>query len=278
MRGRKNKNDSHEDTHRWVVSYADFITLLFAFFVVMYAISSVNVSKYKSLAQGMHTAFARKDDKKPVAEISSLKTPNSPAASQQSKDPFNELVQALANLQDADYRMYPQDGWVELDMKAGGLFDSGSAELRPVALVKLMKIADVLKQQPYPIALEGYTDNIPIYTSQYPSNWELSSARAAAVARILTAFGVEQTRITVTGFGEQYPVAENDTKEGRAKNRRVNLIIAKDKSIPRLLNPALMIKNENLIPDNKQAEEEYSVRPPEIDTMDTVNSSSKDIQ
>ncbi|KTD12151.1 OmpA family protein [Legionella jamestowniensis] len=252
MQGRKKKADSHEDAHRWVVSYADFITLLFAFFVVMYAISSVNVSKYKSLAQGMHSAFAKKGDKKPLDEPPKLKDPNSPEATSNPKDPFGELVKSLAELQDSDYQMNPQDGWIELDIKAGALFESGSAELRPIAFVKLMQIADVIKKLPYPIALEGYTDNVPIYTSQYPSNWELSAARAASVARMLTMFGVGQSRITVTGFGEQYPIADNTTEEGRSKNRRVNMIIAKDKTVPRLLNPAIIMKAPKLVADEEE--------------------------
>lgn len=242
MPGRKNKAVAHEDTHRWVVSYADFITLLFAFFVVMYAISSVNVSKYKSVAEGMHTAFAKKENKRAIASKDSNSSTKTNTTAQ---DPFTALVNALSELQDADYKMNPQDGWVELDMKAGALFESGSADLRPVAIVKLMQIASVIQKLPYPVALEGYTDNVPISTSQYPSNWELSAARAASVARILTIFGVAQNRISVTGFGDQYPVADNDAEEGRAKNRRVNMIIAKDKTVPRLLNPAIVTKNSN---------------------------------
>lgn len=253
MHGRQKKSESHEDTHRWVVSYADFITLLFAFFVVMYAISSVNVSKYKSLAQGMHSAFAKKSDKKPVVDDpTNSKDPNSPTATSNPRDPFGELVKSLADLQDSDYQMNPQDGWVELDIKAGALFESGSAELKPIAFVKLMQIAQVIKQLPYPIALEGYTDDMPISTSQYPSNWELSAARAASVARMLTIFGVEQSRITVTGFGDQYPIADNGTEEGRAKNRRVNMIIAKDKTVPRLLNPAIIMKTPKLMEDEEE--------------------------
>ncbi|WED43755.1 OmpA family protein [Legionella cardiaca] len=265
MHGRKKKADSHEDTHRWVVSYADFITLLFAFFVVMYAISSINVSKYKSLAQGMHSAFAKKGHQKPVDEPPILKEPNSPTATSNPKDPFGDMVKSLAELQDSDYQMNPQDGWVELDIKAGALFESGSAELRPIAFVKLMQLAEVIKKLPYPIALEGYTDNEPISTNQYPSNWELSAARAASVARMLTMFGVGQSRITVTGFGEQYPIADNGTEEGRAKNRRVNMIIAKDKTVPRLLNPAIIMKNQDLIIDENKED------PPKTDKINKPN-------
>ncbi|KTC86398.1 OmpA family protein [Legionella brunensis] len=275
MHGRKKKADSHEDTHRWVVSYADFITLLFAFFVVMYAISSINVSKYKSMAQGMHSAFAKKGDKKPVVDEANPKEPISPTATSTPKDPFGELVRSLANLEDSDYQMNPQDGWVELDIKAGALFESGSAELRPIAFVKLMQIADVIRKLPYPIALEGYTDNLPISTSQYPSNWELSAARAASVARMLTMFGVAQSRITVTGFGDQYPVADNATEDGRAKNRRVNMIIAKDKTVPRLLNPAIIMKNPKLTIDDEEEDKETPNKSDKIKTIKKADTSKE---
>ncbi|KTC85748.1 OmpA family protein [Legionella drozanskii] len=241
MRGRKNKVVPHEDTHRWMVSYADFITLLFAFFVVMYAISSVNVSKYKSLAEGMNSAFTSKSKGQSVSTLAQTKKDMKPAVDSpiKDKDQFNQLIKALSALQDSDYHMNPQDGWVELDIKANALFDSGSADLRPVAVLKLMKLASIIKTLPYSIAIEGYTDNMPIETEQYPSNWELSSARAAAVARTLSSFGVNKKQLSVTGYGEQYPVADNGSEEGRAQNRRVNVIIAKDKTVPRLLDPSI---------------------------------------
>ncbi|MFC3907977.1 flagellar motor protein MotB [Legionella dresdenensis] len=251
MRGRKSKHIPHEDTHRWMVSYADFITLLFAFFVVMYAISSVNVAKYKSLAQGMHTAFNKVEkNRAPVDNPSTLlgQSASKSDGEHDEDDPFDMLDQALAQLQDADYRMDRQEGWIELDIKAGALFDSGSAELKPLAIIKLIKVAEIIKELPYPVALEGYTDDVPINTPQYPSNWELSSARASALARVLTNYGVDPGRISVTGYGAQFPVATNETEEGRAKNRRVNLIIARDRNVPRLLNPekSLMDQDESL--------------------------------
>ncbi|WP_262337361.1 flagellar motor protein MotB [Legionella genomosp. 1] len=256
MRGRRAKKIEHEDTHRWMVSYADFITLLFAFFVVMYAISSVNVSKYKTLADGMQSAFNQNGKQK--APMSNRNDGQSGGAID--VDAFNDLEQKLAELQDSDYSANRQNGWIELDIKAEALFDSGSAELRPLAVIKLMKLANILKKVPFPIALEGYTDNLPISTPQYPSNWELSAARAAAVARILTNYGVDPGRITVTGYGEQFPVADNISDDGRAKNRRVNLIIAKDKTIPRLLNPAEG-KNQFTVETQKNNEPPLSLQP-----------------
>ncbi|KTD03420.1 OmpA family protein [Fluoribacter gormanii] len=240
MKQRKKRNEQQNDHHRWVVSYADFITLLFAFFVVMYAISSVNISKYKSLSEGMKSAFNKKDEARALKSTKSIK--DGPQT-KQFKGPFNdgldELNQSLADLEDGNYKINRQEGWVELDINSGALFESGESDLKPEAFVKLMRLASKIKKSSSIVAVEGYTDNIPIETPQFPSNWELSAMRAAVVGRILNSFGIETQRILVTGYGEQYPVADNITEQGRAANRRVTIIIALNRNIPRLLNPSL---------------------------------------
>ena len=240
MRKRKNKEDEHEDSHRWVVSYADFITLLFAFFVVMYAISSVNVSKYKSLSEGMQSAFNNKDQNKSTIATDNQKDgPNTKQTKGKYIDGLDQLNKSLSQLEDGDYKINRQEGWIELDIKAGSLFQPGDAEVKPEALIKLMQLAGKIKDLDFPIIIEGYTDNVPIETPQYPSNWELSATRAATVGRILNSYGVATNRILVTGYGEQYPVADNFTESSRSQNRRVNIIIAKDRNVPRILNPGL---------------------------------------
>lgn len=253
MRKRRNKQEQHVDTHRWIVSYADFITLLFAFFVVMYAISSVNVSKYKAMSDGMHSAFTKKPSQERAADYSSGKTPEDDGSARRKDqaDPFNSLDDGLSTLQDENFLINKEDGFIEFNIKAGSLFDSGSADLKPQAAAKMIQLAKLLKDQPYPIALEGYTDNEPISTSQFPSNWELSAARASALARALSDNGISSKMITVTGYGEQYPVADNNTEEGRSRNRRVNIIIARDRSVARLWNPELSAQTslgESVIP------------------------------
>ncbi|HHT0592364.1 TPA: flagellar motor protein MotB [Legionella anisa] len=240
MSKRKKRNEQHNDHHRWVVSYADFITLLFAFFVVMYAISSVNTSKYKSLSDGMKSAFNKKDEARALKSTKSIKDG---AQTTQFHGPFHdgldELNQALIELQDGNYKINRQEGWVELDIKSGALFDSGDADLKPEAFVKLMQLAAKINKSSSIVAIEGYTDNVPIETPQFPSNWELSAMRAAVVGRTLNSFGIATDRILVTGYGEQYPVADNVTELGRAANRRVTIIIALNRNVLRLLNPAL---------------------------------------
>lgn len=245
-RKKRSKHEEHDDSHRWIISYADFITLLFAFFVVMYAISSVNVTKYRSVANGMQTAFDKSiRNKSPIstnthqAGQTAANTVNTASTNGSGHDSMESLDASLSNFADGEYEIKRDKDWIEMNIDAGALFDTGSADLKPQALVKLMNIAKILQKVPYPIHLEGYTDDIPISTPAFPSNWELSSARAAAIARALNNFGVTNSRMTVTGYGEQYPLADNDTEEGRSKNRRVSLVVARDKSVTRMMNPAL---------------------------------------
>lgn len=240
MRPKKNKPEQNNDSHRWVVSYADFITLLFAFFVVMYAISSINVSKYKSLSDGMKSAFNKKDQAKATQSTDNkLDGPNVTQSHGNYKDGLDELNKSLSELATSDFKINRQDGWIEMDIKSGSLFDSGTADLKPEAFVKLMALAEKIKRLPFPVIIEGYTDNMPIETPQYPSNWELSAARAATVARVLNGYGINMERLLVTGYGEQYPIFDNLTEEGRNQNRRVNIVIAKDRSVDRVVNPLL---------------------------------------
>lgn len=252
MRKRRARPQEQSDHHRWIVSYADFITLLFAFFVVMYAISSVNHSKYESLSDGMHSAFNNKDKNKRV--ITQQKTGVS-AGDLDSKaehhDGLESLAKSLSELKDGNLKMNQQDGWIELNLTAGSLFEAGDAELKPEAVLKLMRLAQKIKNLPYPVAVEGYTDNVPIETPQFPSNWELSASRAAAIGRVLNTFGVNSSRIIVTGYGDQYPVAENVTALGRSQNRRVNILITRDKKVDRILNPNVRRTQNSVISPRK---------------------------
>ncbi|MFT4059594.1 MAG: flagellar motor protein MotB [Legionella sp.] len=253
MSSKKRKNEEHIDHHRWIISYADFITLLFAFFVVMYAISSLNTSKYKSLSEGMKTAFNKKDQQNQEQSIEDIKDgPNSKRVYGKFEDGLDEINQSLSELEDANYKINRQKGWIELDVKSGALFGSGDADLKADALVKLMQIAGKLKKSHAIVSIEGYTDNMPIETPQFPSNWELSATRAASVGRVLNAYGINENRIMVTGYGEQYPIADNITDVGRALNRRVSIIIATNRKTKRLLNPALSQQAHSVVVGNKE--------------------------
>lgn len=273
MRSRKNKEVEHVDNHRWIVSYADFITLLFAFFVVMYAISSVNQSKYKSLSDGMKSAFNKKDQNKSTQSTDDKA--DGPGVKQTKgtyRDGLDDLNKSLSGMESKDFNISRQQGWIEMNMSAGSLFDSGTADLKPEALIKLMQIAAKIKDLPYPVVVEGYSDNAPIETPQFPSNWELSATRAASVARVLNAYGIGADHLIVTGYGEQFPIAENLTEEGRSQNRRVNIIIAKNRNLDRLNNPELG-QFHNIVFNPKQSSE---AKPsPDSKKTDTVKKEKK---
>jgi len=228
------------DTSRWIVSYADFITLLFAFFVVMYAVSSVNVNKYKNMAEGLQKVFSKQKHSTLANKMHGQTNDKHVLAGKAVKQPdFEQVKKLLGTLKNNSIAVNQHQSWIELDIKANALFISGQAVVNREALADIEKIAALVKNSAYPIALEGHTDDVPINTSMFPSNWELSAARAAAIARLFAANGVDPAKISATGFGAQHPIASNKSKSGRAKNRRVVVIIAKDNSVQRLLNPNL---------------------------------------
>lgn len=242
MKARKKKTENHSDSHRWVISYADFITLLFAFFVVMYAISSVNEEKYKSLSDGLNSAFNEKDKNQALVSTDTKNNGSQELVSQGSyHDGLDEMEKLLANFTDHDYQIKRNDGWIELQIRAGSLFSSADAELKPVAMMKLMKLAGKIKKYQFPVIIEGFTDNVPISSLQFPSNWELSASRAATVGRILNTYGVPAEQIIVSGYADQYPLMDNATELGKSMNRRVNIVIVKNRNIPRALNPEVSI-------------------------------------
>ncbi|MDX1756662.1 MAG: flagellar motor protein MotD [Marinobacter sp.] len=251
---RHTEEDSH-NKERWLVSYADFITLLFGFFVVMYSVSSVNEGKYKVLSDtltGVFNAPQRSLDPIEVGEQTQsaipadgqavipppvtaapshqqdgarARTASLRAMSQQLALEFDELIQQGV------VTMETSDEWLELSLRNSLLFSSGDAEPHYDAFPVVEKIAGVLRDTDNAIRVEGFTDNLPIGNAAYPSNWELSTARASAVVRMLAMEGIAPARMAAVGYGAHQPVARNDTEEGRKRNRRVVLLISRDASI-----------------------------------------------
>lgn len=249
---------------RWLVSYSDFMTLLFAFFVVLYSISQVNENKYKDLAETMSEVF--NDPKlsiKPIqiGEVTrstnltvidsddvirndttalAAQTIQSPQRRSDEDGVFSEPAE-LSQLSDTfteDFSDFIDDGiisvnsneyWLEISLSNRILFALGSVKTSDSAQEVLREIADILKPFNNPVQVEGYTDNLPVSSIQFPSNWELSSARASAIVKLLVEGGVSPQRLSAVGHGKYHPIAENDTPEGREKNRRVVLMIAKEK-------------------------------------------------
>lgn len=275
---RKRKHEEHENHERWLISYADFITLLFAFFVVMYSVSSVNEGKYRVLSESMTAAFRApakslqpvqigapaksppRDDlsakqlptaimlpnipvPKPKTPLATQGKPPDRAKQQEStgnsaagedraqtervlKAIAKEIEQAMSDLIDAGLvtvRRNPHA--VEVEINTNVLFPPGSATLSEPARKVVTELADVLRKFPHTIHVEGFTDDVPISSAVFPSNWELSAGRAASVVHLFTDAGIQPGRLVAIGYAQYRAVADNATAEGRAKNRRVLLVI-----------------------------------------------------
>ncbi|MEO5822008.1 MAG: flagellar motor protein MotB [Vicinamibacteraceae bacterium] len=217
---------SHE---RWLVSYADFITLLFAFFTTMYAISTVDAQKMSKMVASMQVAL--KGDPSQLPSPVPLPTNGVPQPVMPRLDNLVNLRQQLS----ARLQRQIQQGNVEISVDARGLvvsireagsFASGSAELSDGARRLLAEIAAPLSELPHPVRIEGHTDDTPIATSRFRSNWELSTARATQViAYLQNDMQLSATRLSAAGYGEFHPRVPNTSAEARAENRRVDLVI-----------------------------------------------------
>ncbi len=247
MGRRRRAEEEHDNHERWLVSYADFITLLFAFFVVMYSLSSVNEGKYRVLSDSMVQAFRNvavneSGDQIVLPQVSVLPTrpitqPAPPAADPALEQRRRETAQRMRNMADEIRRVLSpltQAGQVNVtegafgvsvEINASLLFAPGDSALGQEAVDALRAVAQVLAPAPFPITVEGHTDNIPINTFRFPSNWELSAVRASTVARLFIDNGVSPDRLTAAGYADQRPVAGNEDEVGRARNRRVTVLI-----------------------------------------------------
>ncbi len=274
---RKKKHEEHENHERWLVSYADFITLLFAFFVVMYSISSVNEGKYRVLSDALVSAFrAAPKSMEPIQVGSPAKSPHETdlehrtnpnvlkrpdmlinksvrdqqvksdkprtkwpeqagndapgAGGKQALDSLNSIAEQIERamsglIQQNLVKVRRDEFWLEVEINTNILFPSGDARLQSDAKPILEELAKILRNFDNNIKVEGFTDNVPISNMIYPSNWELSAARAASVVNLLMIQGIQPTRMAAIGYGEFHPVTGNDTAEGRNKNRRVVLAV-----------------------------------------------------
>lgn len=274
---RKKKPEEHVNHERWLVSYADFITLLFAFFVVMYSVSSVNLGKYRVLSEALEAAFRSNPrsvtpiqlgninrdmlidagimQKRKGAEIAEgVNLPKTPqistglrdegdqggqAGDQAGKgirsaeggaDALNEITEKVQKafehlIKEKLIIVRRSKHWVEIEIRTKVLFSSGSASLARDARRVLTLIAGILKDYPNHVHVEGFTDDRPINTVAFPSNWELSAARAASVVHLFSDRGIEPNRMAAVGFGQYRPAADNSTEAGRSKNRKVVIVI-----------------------------------------------------
>ncbi|OWY39563.1 flagellar motor protein MotD [Xenophilus sp. AP218F] len=244
MARRRRQEEEHENHERWLVSYADFITLLFAFFVVMYAISSVNEGKYRVMSSAIMDAFRTGNtitintapptggantmieipQTKPIAKA----VKSDAHAVEQAK--LTQLTQDLAKvvdplIQSGEVTITHNAKGIDIDIRDSALFPVGQAQPNPQSQTIMANVARLLAEVDNPIRVEGYTDNVPIKNPVFPSNWELSAARAGGVVRIFQENGIPTRRLVAVGHGENLPVADNDSADGRAKNRRVKISV-----------------------------------------------------
>ena len=223
-------DDEDDDANRWLLPYADFVTLLLAVFVVMYSVSNVEESKFKSLSESLSIALNVKNTASKNNNFISDKT-NSMIEQIHTRE--SQITEINSTLQNDLAPLIAQNKIKIIKLKDGVsivindifLFKSGQAQIDPTFEKDLLQIADILKKYPNQIQVEGHTDNNRINTGLYPSNWELSSARASSVVRSFIANGVQENQLTAIGYAANQPIESNNSEEGRFRNRRVTIKI-----------------------------------------------------
>jgi len=263
---KRRQHDEPENLERWLVSYADFITLLFAFFVILYALSSVNEGKYKVLSESLVSAFDviprsldpvqigeinRIKKKSPIDAISHEPRVDSPQEMGNESDPSMSLRDMADNIEQALQSLIAEkvvsvshtENWLEIEINTSILFPSGSATFVRKAHPVLKELASILAPFRNPVNVEGFTDNLPIKTIAYPSNWELSAARAASVVHLFADNGVNPSRMSAIGYGEHRPIVDNSTPAGRSKNRRVVIAVLSDEYVKQNSRQSSKIEN-----------------------------------
>jgi chemotaxis protein MotB len=238
MPRRRRYQEDSENHERWLISYADFITLLFAFFVVMYAISVVNVGKYTVLSEALGDAFGGRGaavrnttsvevEQLPLSNILARKRQEAARRDRERLEVLARRLNAsmLPLIKSGKVRVTQNSRGVTVEINASVLFDEGAAELAPDARPTLQTVAQLLREDRHAIEVEGHTDDTPISNGLFPSNWELSSARASSVVRLFAAGGIPERRLAAVGRAANVPLAPNADPVGRARNRRVAVTI-----------------------------------------------------
>ena len=249
----RKKKHEHVNHERWLVSYADFITLLFAFFVVLFASSQANKAKQTELSAAMQTAFSplgvfeAHSKTPPIADNRSAPATTTPAVvslplpsarietAEETEKHLNKLLAqqvAAGHIPPGSVTMRITAEGLVISLHEFGFFPSGSAQVRAASIPMLANLAATLPAGP--LRIEGHTDNVPIHTVQFATNWELSTARSTAIARLLLEHGpIDPANVSAAGYAEFHPVASNATADGRAQNRRVDIILLRGQAASR---------------------------------------------
>lgn len=238
MARKRYDDDIPQENHeRWLISYADLITLLFAFFVVMYAISIVNEGKYQQLSDALGDAFGGRGaatqvntNVEPVLPLSHIINRKRNEAARREQERMGAMARDLSAtllplVKSGQVRVTQNARGVSVEINASVLFDQGQALLQGEAREVLGAVAGLLRDDNHRIEVEGHTDDLPIENPIYPSNWELSTARASSVVRLFAASGIPEARLSAIGFAATRPVAPNSDPVGQARNRRVAVTI-----------------------------------------------------
>lgn len=233
---RRPRIETRINHERWLVSYSDFVTLLFAFFVVMYSVSSVNEKKYRQLASTLESAFSANPDSINNPNGVDVERSGEPLQSGLLESPLaevdelaEEIKKALSGVLDDDkISLSGNEEWVEIELSSNLLFSLGSSRMSSEAKKLLSSVAEILAPFDNAVAIAGHTDDLPINNAEFDNNWALSSARAVSVVNFLSYQGVKPHRLSAVGYGEHRPILENTDNESRRRNRRVVIKIAKN--------------------------------------------------
>jgi chemotaxis protein MotB len=228
----KKKKAEHENSERWLLTYADLITLLLGLFVILYSMSQVDLEKFKTMGQAFKTVFAGEQGlpapgmgSGPYEDAEGGAYPDTSECYLTLK--VEEALEGLPEMAEAVSVEVDERG-VTVRLMETLMFDLGRAALKPEARLILAKLSGVLVKSERPVVIEGHTDNLPIHSTEYPSNWQLSAARSANVVYFLTQeMAVPQGQLSAAAYSDQRPIASNDLEDGRSHNRRVDIVLLK---------------------------------------------------
>ncbi len=236
---KKGHTEEHENIERWLITYADLITLLLGLFVVLYSMSQIDLNKYQQWISAFSQLFGGGGVLSsgkgilvtpipPKSSLDAIANSSKPSSQQNLEAQLNAVLSS--SIQSKKIIITTSTEGLTIHLLERLLFESGSADLKPEAKAVLDTLAEILKFLPNKIRVEGHTDNRPINTVRFPSNWHLSVARALNTAYYLMGKGVPPEKISIVGHSEYKPIAPNDTEENRAKNRRVDIVVISTQS------------------------------------------------
>ncbi len=230
---KRRTEDEREDLQRWLITYADLITLLLAFFIMMYTFSKQDAQKHQEVAERLKAIFMGgssvvKEGGATASKVVDVSPGPAAPAGREIETELENQIAAMASAFDEGHKIsvFRDERGIVIRIMDRAFFDEGKAELKETAKSALRKIAPILEKSNNHVNIEGHTDDVPINTAEFRSNWELSTRRATEVVRhLIEKYGFQPSRISASGYAEYRPVAANDTQQNRALNRRIEIIL-----------------------------------------------------